>query len=142
MKRRVLGCAGAVLVLALLGILLFRPASLPEDARKSIDAYVGTEGSGADYGITWAEQPARTTASYPENLAFISGGVILPAGILAPNASEVDDNWCVILGAPVQTPSGDRTTHLLVQKAGDRWVVAGVPDSGATIFQHFGCGRW
>jgi hypothetical protein len=143
MKRRT-SCAALVLILLALGAYAYlRPAALPAEAQASVDAYVQRcQGHTFDYRIVSAEKAARTIAGNVEDVVFFSGQVKWPSGIHAPNSPGVQDNWCVILDRPVGTPAGSQATHLLVQKRETIWFVEGVPDSAASVFGHFGCGRW
>ncbi len=139
-----LGCSLVVLVvLVLAGMALFKPPDLPAGARQSVEDYVRRfEGQDFKYSLVSYEKAARTMGGEVGSIEFVPGGVSWPAGIRPPNGPTVVDNWCVIVDKPVETCTGNKATHFIVQQQGQLWLAEGVSDRNPELFKHFGCGRW
>lgn len=144
LDKRKIGCLALVLIVAALGIAVkLRPASFSQDGKQALDDFIQqSHGPGFGYEIVSAQ---KGTGARPDNTGKIEaafwGLARRPAGMCLPDAPQANENWCVIVDRPVETSAEAKSTHFVVQRQGQLWMVQPVPDSDAKLFQQFGC-KW
>jgi len=146
-NKKSVGCAVFVLVVIVLGIYVnFKPTTFPPEGQQSLDDFAQRFG-GNDFSYTVISAQKGSSEEFSaesvDRLSSFSGfgGEQRPMGV-CPGGQLVKETWCVIIDKEVETTSGDRFTHFIVQKQNQRWVVEGLPDSAAEVFQLFGCHEW
>ena len=120
--------------------------SFPPDGQQALDDFVRRfEDSGFNYAIvsTHKATASQFDADSVDKIETFSGygGEQRPAGV-CPGGTLVKETWCVVVDKEVETSSGERFTHFVVQKQNQVWFADGVPASGAELFQSFGCRNW
>lgn len=144
LDKKKIGCLALVLVVAALGIAVnLRPPSFSQDGKQALDDFIRqSQRPGFGYEIVSAQKgtDARLDNSTKLEAAFW-GLARKPAGVCLPDAPQVNENWCVIVDRPVEAPAEVKSTHFVVQRQGQLWMVQQVPDSDAALFQEFGC-KW
>jgi hypothetical protein len=131
-----------VLIVALGIFVNFKPASFPQEAEHTLDDFIQRfKGPGFSYKIISAERgTAKHLNDDPQSPPRV-GTKRRDPGVCPDFDPSLEENWCVTIDRKVETPSGDRFTHFILQKQGQLWVIDGVPDSEAEVFQQLGC-KW
>lgn len=144
MDKRKIGCLALVLIVAALGIAVnWRPPRFSQDGKQALDDFIQrSAGPGLGYEIVSTQ---KGTGAKPDNTDKIEaafwGLARRPAGMCLPDAPQANENWCVIVDRPVESSDKIKSTHFVVQRQGQLWMVRQVPDSDARLFQQFGC-KW
>jgi len=144
LDKKKIGCLALVLIVAALGIAVnLRPPSFSQDGKQALDDFIQrVQGPGFGYEIVSAQ---KGTGARPDNTdkleAAFWGLARRPAGMCLPDAPQANENWCVIVDRPVEASAEVKSTHFVVRRQGQLWMVQQVPDSDAGLFQQFGC-KW
>jgi len=143
--KKKIGCLVLVLVVAALAVWVnWRPPSFPQEAKQALDESVRHFKSPSfDYNIVSAEKGATVNPNNTDKLEAAPFGLARrPAGVCPPDSPQAQENWCVIVDRQVETSAGTTSTHFIVQRQGQLWMVEEVPDSDAEVFGQFGCRKW
>ena len=144
LDKKKIGCLALVLIVAALGIAVnLRPPSFSQDGKQALDDFIQrVQGPGFGYEIVSAQKGTGARLDNTTKLEAAFWGLARkPAGMCLPEAPQAKESWCVIVDRQVETSAEAKSTHFIVERQGQLWMVQQVPDSDAGLFQEFGC-KW